>query len=84
VIWVYISEIFPNEVRSRGQSLGAGTHWFMDAVIATLFPLVATVSKGAPFVVFALMMVVQFVVVLTVFPETKRVTLEAMEAKLGS
>ena len=76
VIWVYISEIFPTDVRARGQSLGSGTHWLMNALISGLFPLVAAWSKGAPFLVFALMMAVQFVVVLLFFPETKRLSLE--------
>jgi sugar porter (SP) family MFS transporter len=84
VIWVYISEIFPTEVRSRGQSLGSSTHWFMDAVIAASFPLVAAYSRGAPFVFFAAMMVVQLIVVLKFFPETKGVTLEAMEKSIGA
>ncbi len=80
VIWVYISEIFPTEVRARGQSLGSGTHWLMNALISGLFPLVASWSKGAPFLVFALMMAVQFIVVLLFFPETKRLTLEEIAA----
>jgi MFS transporter, SP family, arabinose:H+ symporter len=76
VIWVYISEIFPTEVRARGQSIGSSTHWFMDAIIAILFPVAAAYSKGAPFVFFAGMIVVQFFVVLFFFPETKRAALE--------
>ena len=76
VIWVYISEVFPTEVRSRGQSLGASTHWFADAVIATAFPLVAATSAGAPFAFFAAMMVVQFVAVALTFPETKQLVLD--------
>lgn len=76
VIWVYISEIFPTEVRARGQSLGSGTHWLMNALISGLFPLVAAWSKGAPFLVFAGTMVVQFIAVLLFFPETKRLSLE--------
>jgi MFS transporter, SP family, arabinose:H+ symporter len=82
VIWVYISEIFPTEVRARGQSLGSSTHWFMDAMIAGLFPMVAAYSRGAPFVFFAAMMVLQLFVVLKYFPETKGVTLEAMEKSI--
>ena len=82
VIWVYIAEIFPTEVRSRGQALGASTHWFMDALIATLFPVAAAYSKGLPFVFFALAMVVQLVVVTLFFPETRRVRLEEMERAL--
>ena len=81
VIWVYIAEIFPTGVRSRGQGLGASTHWFMDAVIATAFPLVAAYSKGLPFIFFAAAMAVQFLVVLKFFPETKGATLE--EIHLG-
>jgi SP family arabinose:H+ symporter-like MFS transporter len=82
VIWVYISEIFPTDVRSRGQSLGSSTHWFMDAVIAMAFPLVAAYSRGAPFIFFAAMMALQFAVVLAFFPETKRRSLEAIETAL--
>ena len=82
VIWVYLSELFPTAIRTRGQSLGSSTHWFMNAVIATLFPLVAATSKGAQFVFFAAMMAVQFVVVLLYFPETKQVALEDMQAAI--
>ena len=80
VIWVYISEIFPTEVRARGQSIGSSTHWLMNAIIATLFPVVAAYSKGAPFVFFAAMVVLQFFVVLFFFPETKRAALEDISA----
>jgi MFS transporter, SP family, arabinose:H+ symporter len=83
VIWVYISEVFPNRVRAKGQSLGAGTHWVSDAVIAMLFPIaVAHLSRSAPFFFFAAMTALQFVVVLFVFPETKGVTLEQLQASL--
>jgi len=80
VIWVYISEIFPTEVRARGQSIGSSTHWLMNAIIATLFPVVAAWSKGAPFVFFAGMVVLQFFTVLFFFPETKRAPLEDISA----
>ena len=83
VIWVYIAEIFPTEVRARGQSLGASTHWFMDAIIATAFPLLAAYSKGLPFVFFGLAMIAQLVVVTKYFPETKGVALEDMAGSLG-
>jgi len=83
VIWVYIAEIFPTEVRARGQSLGASTHWFMDAIIATAFPLLAAYSKGLPFIFFALAMVAQLFVVMKYFPETKGVALEDMARSLG-
>lgn len=84
VIWVYISEIFPTEVRARGQSIGSSTHWLMNAIIATLFPVVAAWSKGAPFVFFAVMVLLQFFVVLLFFPETKRAPLEDISAIVGS
>jgi MFS transporter, SP family, arabinose:H+ symporter len=83
VIWVYISEIFPTQVRARGQSIGSSTHWFMDAVIAFLFPLAAAASKGAPFIFFAAMVVLQFIVVLFFFPETKRAPLENISAMVS-
>jgi sugar porter (SP) family MFS transporter len=79
VIWVYLSEVFPNLVRAKGQSLGSFTHWFMNAVISGVFPVMAARSGAIPFVVFALMMVAQFFVVLTMYPETKGVSLEEME-----
>lgn len=82
VIWVYISEIFPTEVRSRGQSLGSSVHWFMDAIIAMAFPLIAQHVRGLPFVIFAAMMALQFVAVFLFFPETKRRPLEAIGTTL--
>jgi MFS transporter, SP family, arabinose:H+ symporter len=83
VIWVYLSEIFPTRVRAKGQSLGSLTHWVVNAAIALVFPILAASSGGAPFVFFSAMMVVQFFVVLTVFPETKGYSLEQMQRKLG-
>jgi len=83
VIWVYLAEVFPNSVRAKGQSLGSFSHWFMNALISGTFPLMAASSGAYPFVFFALMMVVQFFVVLFVYPETKGVTLEAMQKKMG-
>ncbi|HXB67370.1 MAG TPA: sugar porter family MFS transporter [Candidatus Acidoferrales bacterium] len=83
VIWVYLSEVFPTRVRAKGQSLGSFTHWIMNAIISGIFPVLAASSGGAPFVFFAIMMVVQFFVVLTTYPETKGVTLEEMQKKLG-
>ncbi len=82
VIWVFLSEVFPTVVRAKGQSLGSFTHWFMNAIISWTFPVVASHSRGAPFVLFAAMMVVQFFVVLFVFPETKGIALEDMEKQL--
>jgi sugar porter (SP) family MFS transporter len=82
VIWVYISEVFPNRVRAKGQSLGSFTHWFMNALISGVFPALAARSKSIPFVFFAVMMVLQFFVVLLIYPETKGVSLEEMQKKL--
>jgi MFS family permease len=82
VIWVYISEVFPNRVRAKGQSLGSFTHWFMNALISGVFPALAARSKSIPFVFFAAMMVLQFFVVLLIYPETKGVSLEEMQKKL--
>jgi MFS transporter, SP family, arabinose:H+ symporter len=83
VIWVYISEVFPTRVRSKGQSLGSSSHWIMNAVISGFFPLVAKHSTAAPFAFFSAMMVLQFVVVLLVYPETKGVSLEQLQHRLG-
>jgi SP family arabinose:H+ symporter-like MFS transporter len=82
VIWVFIAEVFPNRVRSKGQSLGSGSHWVMNAIIALIFPLLAKSSGGIPFAFFASMMVLQFLVVLLVYPETKGLTLEQLQKKL--
>jgi MFS transporter, SP family, arabinose:H+ symporter len=83
VIWVYLSEVFPNRVRAKGQSLGSFTHWVMNAAISGTFPLVAARSGATPFAFFAVMMAVQFFVVLFTYPETKGVTLEQMQKKMG-
>jgi SP family arabinose:H+ symporter-like MFS transporter len=83
VIWVYISEVFPNRVRGKGQSLGSFTHWIMNAGISFIFPILAEKSRGLPFVFFAAMMALQFFIVLSLYPETKGVTLEEMQKKLG-
>lgn len=83
VVWVYISEVFPNRVRAKGQSLGSATHWVMNAAISGIFPLMAARSGGTPFVFFSMMMVLQFFVVLYLYPETKGQSLEQMQKKLG-
>jgi MFS transporter, SP family, arabinose:H+ symporter len=82
VIWVYISEIFPNSVRGKGQSLGSFTHWLACATLANFFPVVAQHSAAGPFIFFATMMVLQFVVVTRFFPETKGFTLEQLQQQL--
>ncbi len=83
VIWVYISEVFPNRVRAKGQALGSSSHWIMNALIAYTFPQLAKSSGAYPFVLFAIMMTLQFFVVLFFYPETKGVTLEQMQHRLG-
>jgi SP family arabinose:H+ symporter-like MFS transporter len=83
VIWVYIGEVFPNRVRAKGQSLGSSSHWVMNALISLIFPVIAKSSGAYPFVFFAAMMVVQFFVVLFFYPETKGVTLEQLQQRLG-
>jgi sugar porter (SP) family MFS transporter len=83
VIWVYISEVFPNRVRAKGQALGSSSHWIMNATIAYTFPQLAKSSGAYPFMFFSLMMVLQFFVVLFSYPETKRVSLEQMQQRLG-
>ncbi|MGA2035801.1 MAG: MFS transporter, partial [Thermoguttaceae bacterium] len=83
VIWVFISEIFPNRVRARGQALGSFTHWFMAAAISWSFPMFAAVSGGHAFAFYAAMMVLQLLWVLLVMPETKGVSLEQIQRQLG-
>jgi sugar porter (SP) family MFS transporter len=82
VIWVYISEIFPTPVRARGQALGSSTHWLANALIAGAFPTIAAWKPGAPFVVFAAMMVLQLVVVALFYPETMGARLESIAKAL--
>jgi sugar porter (SP) family MFS transporter len=83
VIWVYIGEVFPTAVRAKGQGMGSASHWFSNAIIAQLFPVVVSMmSTATPFVFFAVMTAVQFVVVLFVYPETKGQTLEQLQRKL--
>jgi SP family arabinose:H+ symporter-like MFS transporter len=83
VIWVYIAEVFPSRVRSKGQSVGSSSHWIMNAIIASIFPIIAAKSHALPFVFFAAMMAVQFFVVLFIYPETKQRSLEQIQANFG-
>ncbi len=85
VIWVYISEIFPNTVRAKGQALGSFTHWGLCAAAAQIYPSVAACMKNGiaiPFAFGCVMMIVQFFVVRRFFVETKGVPLEEIEKKL--
>jgi MFS family permease len=83
VLWVYISEVFPNRVRSKGQSLGSSSHWVWNVLISLLFPILARSSGAYPFMFFAAMMVVDFFLVLFYYPETSGITLEQMQHKFG-
>jgi len=83
VIWVYIGEVFPNSVRSKGQGVGNASHWIMNTIIALEFPVVVHyLNTETPFVFFAVMTIVQFLVVLLTYPETKGQTLEALQRRL--
>jgi SP family arabinose:H+ symporter-like MFS transporter len=83
VIWVYLSEIFPNRVRDKGLSLGSFFAWTMGSVVAWFFPILTDVSPALPFLVFGVSMILQFIIVAVLFPETKGVALEDMEAVMG-
>ena len=84
VIWVFISEIFPNRSRAVGQSLGSFTHWFFAATLTLVFPKVVTAfPAGYVFLFFCSMMVLQLVWVKLMVPETKGVPLEEMQKELG-
>jgi len=83
VIWVFLSEIFPNKVRAKGQALGTFTHWFMAAAISWTFPMIAKISGGHTFAFYAVCMIGQLFWVIYVMPETKGVSLEQIQKKLG-
>lgn len=83
VIWVFISEIFPNSVRASGMALGSLTHWVFAAIIANIFPYFATTFGGGPiFLFFSAMMVLQLLYVWRMMPETKGVSLEELQKRL--
>jgi MFS family permease len=91
VIWVFLSEIFPNKIRAMGQSFGASVHWVFAAIITLVTPIFLDDEKGilkdAPWIIFAFlagMMVLQLIWVLTRMPETKGVSLEELEKKLSA
>jgi sugar porter (SP) family MFS transporter len=84
VIWVFISEIFPNRHRAEGQALGSFTHWMFAALLTTFFPkMVTAFAPGYVFLFFCGMMVLQLIWVKTMVPETKGVPLEQMQRQLG-
>jgi sugar porter (SP) family MFS transporter len=89
VIWVFLSEIFPNKIRAMGQSFGASVHWIFAGIITLITPVFLDdhdgILKDAPEIIFAFlagMMVLQLIWVLTKMPETKNVSLEELERKL--
>ena len=83
VIWVYISEVFPNTVRAKGQALGCFTHWFLCTIVSWAFPVVAERAGTWAFAFFAAMMAVQLVWAVFFMPETKGGTIEDIEKRLG-
>ncbi|MCF7560476.1 sugar porter family MFS transporter [Sabulilitoribacter multivorans] len=83
IIWVYISEIFPNHLRASGQSFGTSTHWILAAIIPSLVPvLFSTIGAGVVFMIFAIMMVFQLLFVIFMMVETKGISLEELSKKL--
>ncbi len=85
VIWVFISEIFPNHLRASGQAFGSSTHWILAAIIPSLVPvLFSEIGAGWVFLIFAFMMVLQLLFVIVMMPETKGIPLEVLEDQLLS
>jgi sugar porter (SP) family MFS transporter len=83
VIWVFVGEIFPNEVRAKGQAFGSFIHWIFAAIIANVFPIMAGAFGGGPiFLFFTVMMVLQLLYVRFMMPETKGVALEDMDVRI--
>lgn len=84
VIWVFISEIFPNRIRGRGQALGSFTHWVFAAITTFAFPpIIGALGGGVAFSIFFVAMLGQLIWVIRVMPETKGIPLEEMESRLG-
>jgi sugar porter (SP) family MFS transporter len=84
VIWVFISEIFPNHLRASGQAFGSSTHWVLAAIVPSLVPvLFTTIGPGYVFAFFAFMMVLQLIFVIFMMPETKGKTLEELGEELS-
>jgi len=84
VIWVFISEIFPNHLRASGQAFGSSTHWVLAAIVPSLVPVLFTsIGPGYVFAFFAFMMVLQLIFVIFMMPETKGKTLEELGEELS-
>jgi MFS family permease len=85
IIWVYISEIFPNHLRNSGQSFGVSVHWVLAAIIPSFVPLLfASIGPGVVFSIFAIFMVFQLIFVHYMMPETRGISLEELSKKLIS
>jgi MFS transporter, SP family, arabinose:H+ symporter len=84
VVWVYLSELFPLPVRARGQSFGSTVHWVANAIIIASFPAIARSLGGKAFAGLAAMMAIQFFVILFVYPETKRTSLETLASRISN
>lgn len=83
VIWVFISEIFPNHLRSSGQSFGSSVHWLLAAIVPSLIPILfSTIGASMVFLIFAVAMVLQLLFVIFMMPETKGIPLEELSKKL--
>jgi len=83
VIWVYVSEVFPNRVRSKGQSVGSSSHWITNAIISLVFPIMATSSGAYPFMFFGAMMVLDLFIIAFYYPETTGISLEKLQHEFG-
>ncbi len=83
VIWVFISEVFPNHLRASGQAFGSSTHWVLAAIIPSMIPtLFSTIGAGSVFLIFTISMIFQLLFVIFMMPETKGITLEKLSQKL--
>ncbi|MGC5746337.1 sugar porter family MFS transporter [Chryseobacterium sp. NFX27] len=83
VIWVFISEVFPNHLRASGQAFGSSTHWVLAAIIPSLIPMLfSTIGAGSVFLIFTISMVFQLLFVIFMMPETKGISLEKLSQKL--
>jgi hypothetical protein len=75
--------VFPNRVRSKGQSVGSSAHWITNAIISLVFPIMATSSGAYPFIFFAAMMVLDLLIIFFVYPETSGISLEQVQHQFG-
>jgi sugar porter (SP) family MFS transporter len=83
MVWVYPSEVFPTRVRAKGQSIGSSSHWIANTVISLVFPIMASSSGAYPFMFFGAMMMIHFLLILFYYPETKGISLEKLQHRLG-